>query len=38
MRYGTACGTISTQALGGTGCQAGEAEVERFLKSREIPV
>jgi len=38
MRYGTACGAISTQALGGTGCQAGEAEVERFLKSREIAV
>ena len=36
MRYGAACGAISTQALGGTGCQPGEAEVEDFLRSREM--
>jgi sugar/nucleoside kinase (ribokinase family) len=36
MRYGAACGAISTQALGGTGCQPGEAEVEDFLQKREM--
>ena len=36
MRYGAACGAISTQALGGTGCQPGEAEVEAFLREREM--
>ena len=36
MRYGAACGAISTQALGGTGCQPGEAEVKDFLRRREM--
>ncbi len=34
MRYGAACGAISTLALGGTGCQPSESEVEQFLNSR----
>jgi len=37
MKYGAACGAISTQALGGTGCQPCEADVERFLSSRQMP-
>jgi sugar/nucleoside kinase (ribokinase family) len=36
MRYGAACGAISTLALGGTGCQPREAEVEEFLRRREM--
>jgi sugar/nucleoside kinase (ribokinase family) len=36
MQYGSACGAISTLALGGTGCQPGEAEVEEFLRSRQM--
>ncbi len=34
MRYGAACGAISTLAPGGTGCQPDEAGVEAFLQER----
>jgi sugar/nucleoside kinase (ribokinase family) len=35
MRYGAACGALSTQALGGTGGQPDEAAVEAFLGRQE---
>ena len=36
MRYGAACGAISTLALGGTGCQARETDVEEFLHKSQV--
>ncbi len=36
MRYGAACGAISTLAPGGTGCQPDEAAVEAFMHKREM--
>ncbi len=33
LRWGSACGSLSTRALGGTGRQADSAEVERLLDS-----
>ncbi len=35
MRFGAACGALSTQGMGGTGCQATEAEALEFIRSQE---
>lgn len=35
MRFGAACGALSTQGMGGTGCQASEAEALEFIRSQE---
>jgi sugar/nucleoside kinase (ribokinase family) len=35
LRYGVACGTLSTRGLGGTGAQADSKELQGFLK--ELP-
>ena len=33
LRWGSACGSLSTRGLGGTGRQADRAEVERLVQS-----
>jgi len=35
MRFAAACGAISTGAMGGTGCQADEAEAFEFIRRQE---
>jgi sugar/nucleoside kinase (ribokinase family) len=37
LRWGSACGSLSTRASGGTGHQADRAEVERLLSKRWSP-
>lgn len=34
MRFASACGALSTQGMGGTGCQATEAEALEFIRSQ----
>ncbi|MCX6625308.1 MAG: PfkB family carbohydrate kinase [Acidobacteria bacterium] len=38
MRFASACGGLSTQGMGGTGCQATEAEALEFIRSQESAV
>ena len=38
LRFGSACGALSTLALGGTGAQATEAEALRFLESHALEI
>jgi sugar/nucleoside kinase (ribokinase family) len=35
MKFAAACGALSTQGLGGTGCQATEAEALAFIREQE---